>query len=201
VAQAEAEQPLAPGCAAVGIGVNDQLRPRPQGLVAGGVHVAEDDVRLPTLLEQRVGAAVDADQHGIDVADVSAQRLQVTPVGGAADDDQNVAIAEAGARGGELDAASEQLALLPQMGNRVLGERRQRLVDLSPLLLQALGQLVGLEHPSHRDLVAAAQQPPPVDHQRVPVAQTIEEGSAGSVEQAYPGADQQQRTRVGIAPV
>ena len=43
-----------PGRAAVGIGVDDQLRPGPQRLLAGRVHVAEDEVGLVALLDDRV---------------------------------------------------------------------------------------------------------------------------------------------------
>ena len=97
VLEAQLEQALATGRAAVGIGVDDQLGAAAQRLVAGRVHVAEDHVGLQPRLEHPVGAAVDGDDQRPHVADVGAQRLQVAAVAVAADDDQYVAVAE-GAR-------------------------------------------------------------------------------------------------------
>ena len=93
-----------PGRPAVGVGVDDDLGAAGERRVAGRVHVAEDHVGLEALLEDRVGAAVDADQHRAGVLDVGAQRAQVAAVGRAADDDQRVAVAELGAHRREARA-------------------------------------------------------------------------------------------------
>ena len=87
-----------PGRAPVRIGVDDQLGAAAKRLVARRVHVAEDHVGPEPRLQDRVGAAVDADQHRAHVADVGAERAQVLAVGRAPDDDQRVAVAERGAR-------------------------------------------------------------------------------------------------------
>ena len=78
--QAELLQALAAGGAAVGVGVHDQLGAAAQRALAGGVHVADDHVRRQARLEQRVGAAVDGDDHRAHVADERPQRAQVALV-------------------------------------------------------------------------------------------------------------------------
>ena len=126
-----------PGRAPVGVGVDDQLRPAAQRLVAGRVHVAEDHVGLQARFEAPVGAAVDGDDERADVADVGAQRLQVAAVAVAADDDQHVAVAEDGPGRRELDRAGQQVGLLADVGDGVLGELGERLVDPLALLGEA----------------------------------------------------------------
>ena len=74
---AELLDPLQAGRPAVAVGVHDQLGPAAQRLVGDRVHVADDDVRPVAGLEQRVGAAVHADQHRPVLADVGAQRREV----------------------------------------------------------------------------------------------------------------------------
>ena len=103
-AQAERLEVLAAGRAAVRVGVDDQLGAAAQRRLRGGVHVADDHVRLEAFLEQRVGAAVDADEHGLEVADVGPQRLDVALVVDAAHDDQRRPVAEVGVEARQLDA-------------------------------------------------------------------------------------------------
>ena len=59
-----------------------------------GVHVADDHVGLVAGLEQRVGAAVDADEHRPVLPDVGAQRREVLLVVVAPDDDEHVPAVE-----------------------------------------------------------------------------------------------------------
>ena len=61
------------GRAAVAVGVDDDLGAAAQRVVADRVHVPDDHVGPVAGLEQRVGAAVDADEHRAVVADVGAQ--------------------------------------------------------------------------------------------------------------------------------
>ena len=69
-------------------------RARLQRRVRDAVHVADDQVGAVARLEQGVRAAVDADQHRPDVADVPAERGQVLLVVVAADDDEDRAPAQ-----------------------------------------------------------------------------------------------------------
>ena len=67
--------------------------------------------RLVAGLQQRVRAAVHADQHRPVLADVGPQRRQVLAVVVAAHDDQDVPAVEIGAHVGHADAVEQQLAL------------------------------------------------------------------------------------------
>ena len=83
-------------------------------------------------LQQRVGGAVDGDDHGPPVADERAQRAQVALVADAAHDHQRRAVAEVGGEARHLDPAGEQLALLAHVLDRVVREALERLADLAP---------------------------------------------------------------------
>ena len=74
------------------------------------VEVADDDVGLEPDLEQRVGAAVDADQHRLVLADVRPQRREVAAVVVAAHDDQRVPALELGAQRRQLERLERELA-------------------------------------------------------------------------------------------
>ena len=172
--EAELEEPIAPRRAAVGVGVDDQLGAAVQGRVRGRVHVAEDHVGLQALLERPVGAAVDADDERADVADVGAQRLDVAPVAVAADDDQDLAVAEAGPGRRELDRAGQQVGLAAHVGDRVLGEFGQRLVDPLALLVELALELDRAEHGSPEHGLAPHAHGPRLDPQPVTVAEQLE---------------------------
>jgi hypothetical protein len=199
VVESQLGEPLGPGSAAVRIGVNDQLGAARQRHVRGGVHVAEDQVGLQPLFQQRVGAAVDPDEHGPHVADVRLQRPQIAAIGGASDDDQDMAVAEVGPGSWKLELAREELALLADVRHGVLREGRQGIVDPLPLPLELLGEVGGGEHPSLRQQAAPAQHLTALDDDRITVAKLLEERSRGGVDEAHPGLGQQQRPRVRIS--
>ncbi len=77
VLDAPLEQVLAARRAAVGVHVVHELGAARQAPSRHRVEVADDDVGLEAELEQRVGAAVDADEHRLVLADVRAQRREV----------------------------------------------------------------------------------------------------------------------------
>ena len=132
-------QAIAAGRAAVGVGVDDQLGAAGERGVRGRVHVAEDHVRLQPRLQHPVGAAVDGDDQRPHVADVGAQGFQVAPVALAADDDQDVPVAEGDAGRREVDRAGEDVGLLADVLDRVFGELGEDLVD--PLALGRRGRV------------------------------------------------------------
>ena len=70
--------------------------PQREALGRHRVEVADDDVGLEPVLEQRVGAAVDADEHRLVLADVRPQRGEVGAVVVAAHDDERVPALELG---------------------------------------------------------------------------------------------------------
>ena len=90
VLDAGREQVLAAGRAPVGMHVVDQLRAAVHRVVGERVEVADDDVGLQLHREQRVGAAVDRDQHRLVLAHVGPQRLEIVLVVVAAHDDEHV---------------------------------------------------------------------------------------------------------------
>ena len=160
--EAEPLQALPARGAAVGVGVDDDLRAAGERGVGGRVHVAEDHVRLEALLDDRVGAAVDADEHRVGVLDVGAQRAQVAAVGRAANDDQRVPVAEVRPDRREVDLADQQLALVAHVFDRVHREVGERLVDALALALDLLGGGVEVDHPPRGELrPVRAQRAPP----------------------------------------
>ena len=100
--QPELLQPVTSGCAPVAIGVNDQLGAAPKNAVRSRVHVTDDHSRFEPCFEQSIGAAVDADEHGLQIPDIRTDRSKVSPVIGPADNDQDVAVAEVGLQVGQL---------------------------------------------------------------------------------------------------
>ena len=97
---------------------------------------------------KRVGAAVDTDEHRLEVPDVAANDPQVVLVPRAARDDQDMAVSESGLQHGELDSLREQAALVPQIPHRVVGEARDRLRQTRLLLVQRMDELELVEHPA-----------------------------------------------------
>ncbi len=148
---------LAPRRTPVGIGVHDELSAAAQRSLAGGVHVADDHVRLQPLLQQRVGTAVDGDDHGTHVADEGAQRPQVALVADAAHDDERGAVAEVGGEARQLDSAGEQLALLAHVLDRVVREALERLPDLLAAQLRFGAHALEVEHLTAGEQLPLAQ--------------------------------------------
>ena len=101
----------------------------------------------------------------------------------------------------ELDAAGQQVGLLAHVGDRVLGELGQRLVDPLALLLQLAFQLGAAEDPAAQHLLVADQHRAAVDPQPVAVFEQLEEAGAGGVDEADPLPRQHQRAGVGVLAV
>ena len=141
------------GRRAVAIAVDEKLRAAAQRLVGHGVHVTDDHVRLVAGLEQRVGAAVDADQDRLEVADVRPDHAQVALVAGPTRDDQRMPVAEARLQRRELDPLGEQLPFLAQVAHRVLGERLERFGDTTSLFGERPFELRLLEHAARCEAV------------------------------------------------
>ena len=118
---------------AVGVRVHEQLGTAAERGVRDRVEVADDHVRLQPDLEQRVGATVDGDEHRLEVADIRPHDPKVALVARPAGDDDGVTVAKAGLQRRELDPVGEQLALVAEMAQRVVGERLERIGD--PALL------------------------------------------------------------------
>ena len=156
---------------------------------------------MQALLERPVGAAVDGDDQRAHVADVGAQRLEVAAVAVAADDDQHVAVAEARPGRRELDGAGQQIGLAAHVGDRVLGELGERLVDPLALLVELALELDRAEHPAAQDRLAAGADRAALDPQPLAVAEQLERVALLDVDEHHPGAGEQQRPGVRVAAV
>ena len=196
---AETPQALLPWRMAFAVGVDEDLRAAAERLVRDRVHVADDHVRLPALLEQRLGAAVDGDEHGPEVADVRAHDPEVALVARAARDHEGVAIAEAGAERREVDPLGQQPALLAEIPQRVVREVLQSLGDAALLLGQRSGQLVLVERAARGEARAVPEEARAADGQPLTVRDLLEELAVGDVDQAHAAADEEQRPGVRIA--
>ena len=143
--------------------------------------------RLEPRLEQRVPAAVDTHEHGTQIADVRADRAQVAPVVGAANHDQRVAIAEVGPQIRNLQLADQQVALVADVGERVLGEVLDRLAD--PLLLRGLhrGELVQRADLALRDHALRPEHGAAAHDHHVAVAQLLEQRRSHRVHEMHAG--------------
>ncbi len=97
--------------------------------------------------------------------------------------------------------AGQQIGLLPDVGDGVLDELRQGLVDSLALFVELALQLDCTEHAPVRHLMAANHHGAPLDRHRVAVAKPLEKLSTGHVDQADPGPGEHQRSGVGVATV
>ena len=156
--QAELGQQLARRREAVVGFVRDQLRAAVQRGVGERVEVADDDVGLEPDLEQRVGAAVDRDQHRLVLADVRPQRLEVVLVVVTAHDDERVPALDLDLEVRQLERLEGELGFLLDVLERVLREAAQLDADVLPRFLHPRVDLVGFEHLPRRDLHAVAPQ-------------------------------------------
>ena len=119
----------------------------------------------------------------------------------AADDDQHVAVAEGGPGRRELDAAGQQVGLLADVGDGVLGELGERLVDPLALLVEATLELLDAERLAAQHMLAADADDAVVDRHRLAVVEQLEGVRFADVDQQDPGAGEQQRPGVRIAAV
>ncbi len=187
--------------------MHDELGAAAQRGLPGGVHVADDHVRLQALLQQRLGTAVDGDDHGAHVADEGPQRTQVALVLDAAYDDQRRAVAKVGGKARQLDPAREQLALLAHVLDRVVREALERLADLAPARLRfRRARARGRARLAAREQLPLAQHlaGDPVgrsfghDDEWIAVGEQPEQLIAGQVDEQDARLDQQLRAEVRI---
>ena len=164
-----------PGAPAVGIGVDDELGAALERLVRDRVHVADDHVRLVAGLDQGVGAAVDADEHGLEVADVRLDDVKVALHPGAAGHDERVSIPEARLHLREPDALGQKLGLVAQIAEGVLGEALERLRDAPALLGQLRLEVRLRQGATGREARTVAEEARAADDEGLAVPDLLEE--------------------------
>src|SRR6185503_4110260 len=192
---------LAPGGAAVGIGVDDELGAALERLVRDRVHVAHDHVRLVAGLEEVVGAAVDADEHGLEVADVRLDDVQVALHPGAAGHHEGMPVAKARLHLREPDPFGKELRLVTKVPEGVLGEALERLGDAASLLGQFRLDVRLRQGAAGREPRAVAEEARAADDEGLAVPDLLEEiGVAVHVDEPDPAAHQLERPGVREAP-
>src|SRR5699024_6810501 len=200
VAESEPLEALQAGGAAVAVGVDHQFGAAAQRPIGDGVHVADDHVGPEPGVQDRVGAAVDTDDHGPVLPQERPQGGQVLLVVVAAHDDQHRPAGQVGADAGGADAVEQQVAFAQHVLHGVLGE-------LLELLGQALaGDLLGrvdgglVLNDALADPGALAEHGRPVQGDDLPVPQILEQDGTDGVDQGDPGIDQDLRAGVGVPP-
>ena len=166
--------------------------------LAGRVHVADDHVRAQPRLKQRLGAAVDRDEHGAHVADERAQRAQVVLMLDAAHDHQRGAVAEVGGEARQVDPPGEQFALLAHVLDRVAREPLQRLSHLAPAGLGLRAHARQIQHDSLGQEPIAAQHLGVADGDRLAIGEAIKQRVIGQVNEVGAGLHQQLRAEVRV---
>ena len=151
------------------------------------VEVADDHVGLQADFEQRVGAAVDADEHRPVLADVRAQRGEVAAVVVPAHHDQRVTSRELRVQRWQRQRLEREARFAPHVLQRVVGEPFQLPADRGARVFHRRFD-VGLgEHLGGGDELVVAPDLAVDDPQRVAFLHAIEEVGAGGVEQRDPG--------------
>ena len=184
----------------VRVRVDEQLGAGAERRVRDRVEVPDDHVRLEPDLEQRVGAAVDGDEHRLEVPDVRPHDPEVALVARPAGDDDGVPVAEARLQGREVDPVGEQLALVAQVTQGVVGERLQRLGDAALLVGERdrecrLGQLDAL-----RQSRPVPPDRPAAHGHGLAVGELVEEPGAERVDEADACPDELERAGIRKPP-
>ncbi len=120
-------------------------------------------------LEERVGAAVDADQHGLELTDVRPQHPEVLLVVVAAHHHERVATGEGGPQLRELDRREHEVGLALDVLEGVLGEALELGADAGTRLLHPSLDLVLAEHVTGAELLVAGEHGAAVEAHRLPV--------------------------------
>ena len=109
-------------------------------------------------LEQGVGAAVDGDEHGLELPDVGAERFQVAAVVVTPHHDQGVAAAEVAVQRRQDEGLEGEPGLPADLLQRVDGERLELDADVGPGQDHPGGEVVGvLALAGGQELVAPPQ--------------------------------------------
>ena len=175
---AEAAEPLFTRSVTFAVGVDQDLGAAPKRVVGDRIHVADDHVGLPALLQQRLRAAVDGDEHGLEVAHVRADDPEIALVAGPARDDERVPVSEAGLQRREVDPLGEQPALLAQVAHRVVGELLERLRHTALLRCERTDELALLECPAGGDTRPVPEEAPAANGEPLAVRDLVEELAA-----------------------
>ncbi len=147
-------------------------------------------------VEQRVGASVDGDEHGLELADVVAHDPQVSLVARPARNDERMPVPEARAQLRERDPLGEQPPFLPQVAHRVVHERPQSLRHAALLLVQLAFELLLRQPAPDRQTGGIPKDDRSAHGDHVAVADLLEQRRAGGVDERHSAPDELERPRV-----
>src|SRR6185503_1553855 len=148
-----------------------------------------------------VGAAVDADEHGLEVADVRLDDVQVALHPGAAGHHEGVPVAKARLHLREPDPFGKELRLVTKVPEGVLGEALERLGDAASLLGQLRLDVRLRQGAAGREARAVAEEARAADDEGLAVPDLLEEvGVAVHVDEPDPAAHKLERPGVREAP-
>ena len=150
-------------------------------------------MRLEADLEQRVRASVDGDEHRLEVPDVRTHDPEVSLVARPARDDDGVSVAEPRLQLREVDPVGEQLALVAQVAQRVVGERLERLGDAALLVGERSASVASVSSTPSARRVPLRHSEPLADGQRLTLGDLLEQVGPGRVDEAHAGADELER--------
>ena len=182
--RAPALETVGAGRPPVRVRVHEQLGAGTERRVGDGVEVADDHVRLHAHLEERVGAAVDGEEHRLEVADVGPHDPEVALVARPARHDDRVPVAEPRLQRRELDPVREQLPLVAQVAERVVGERLERLGDPALLVGERDGERRLGELDPFREPGPVAPQLAAAHGQRLALGDLLEQVGPRGVDEA-----------------
>src|SRR6185312_3047538 len=198
VVDAPLEEVLTSGGPPIGMHVVHQLGAAPEALLRHRVEVADDDVGLEAVLEERVGTAVDADEHRPVLADVRAQRGEVGAVVVPAHDDECVATGEVGPDGREGQRLEREPGLLLDVLERVLGEALQLGADGRARVLHRGLDAGDAEHRAAPEQLAVAPELTVLEADDVAFVHPVHQLDAHIVEQRDARAHDPDRTSVRV---
>ena len=164
------------------------------------VEVADDDVGRAAVVDQRVGTAVDGDEHGAVLAYVRPERAQIVLVVESAHDHQRVATADLGRKRRQRDRLEAALGLLVDELEGVASERAQLGADAQARLLHPVVDLVRGQQLPRGQLLTVAPERVVAELDHFAVSKGVHHRSADGVEQWYPRRDDAFRTAVRIPP-
>ena len=161
------------------------------------IEVADDEVGLEPHLEQRVGAAVDTDEHRSVLADVRAQVREVLAVVVAADDDERVAALEARLERRELERIEDELAPRAATYSSVFSANRSSSTPIDARRAASIAASISSASRTRpgREQLVAAEDVAADDADRVAVVEPVEQLVADVVDERDPGLDDADRAR------
>jgi hypothetical protein len=180
--------------------VHDHLGTAAEHVVGHRVHVADDQVGCVARLHQRVGTAVDADEHRLELPDVRPEHVEIGLVVVSAHDDEAVPAGDVGLDLRHADTVEQQVTLLLEVLHRVGRERlqlhRQPLAGVGHRLRDAL-QI--LPH-AVCDRLAVDIHRVVVDTDGVTLAHLLENALAEVVDQRDARLHEDLGPKIGVSP-